>query len=80
MIDRYVFIKLDQEHATLAGRSEVVDETRTKLANLPGVVGLTVGTPADMVTPSSLMRRVSSAPSPILDPGNTNLAPVIGQA
>ena len=39
----------------------------------------TVGTPADRVTLSSLMSAARVAPSPILLPGNTSLAPVIGQ-
>ncbi len=47
MIERYVFIKLKGAHATSTGRAEVVKETTAKLPNLPGVLGVTVGTPAD---------------------------------
>jgi len=47
MIDRYVFVKLTDDYATLAGRDEVVKHTHNVLRGLPGVVALTVGTPAD---------------------------------
>ncbi len=47
MIERYVFIKLKDAHATPTGRAELVEETKAKLPGLPGVLGVTVGTPAD---------------------------------
>ena len=47
MIERYVFIRLDEQHATQQGRAEVVTRTREVLPKLPGVVSVTVGTPAD---------------------------------
>ena len=40
----------------------------------------TVGTPADMVTPSSLINVANVGPSPILLPGITIFAPATGQA
>lgn len=47
MIERYVFVRLQKEYSTDAGRAEVVARTRTDLAALPGVLSVTVGTPAD---------------------------------
>lgn len=47
MIERYIFIRLDDQHATDQGRAEVVARTREVLPALPGVVSATVGTPAD---------------------------------
>ena len=47
MIERYVFLKLDDSHATAQGRATVAAETRQRLADLPGVRGLRVGLPAD---------------------------------
>jgi hypothetical protein len=47
MIERYVFIKLRDEHATDAGRAEVVAEAERLFPGLPGVVSVRVGLPAD---------------------------------
>jgi len=46
MIERYVFVKLKNAHATPAGKAELVEETKAKLPGLPGVLGVTIGTPA----------------------------------
>lgn len=43
MIDRYYFVKLRDEHATDAGRAEVIARCRAALAGVP----LTAGVPAD---------------------------------
>jgi len=47
MVERYVFIKLNSEHATAAGRREVIDRTFADLRGVPGLVKLIVGEPAD---------------------------------
>lgn len=47
MIDRYVFVKLEDEYANGAARAEIAAHSRQALAALPGVVRVTVGTPAD---------------------------------
>lgn len=47
MVERYVFIKLDDEHATDEGRAEVAEHARRALRNLDGVTAVTVGVPAD---------------------------------
>jgi hypothetical protein len=47
MIERYVFIRLEDPHATPAGRAAVVAETLRVLPALPGVLSVAVGTPAD---------------------------------
>jgi hypothetical protein len=47
MIDRYVFVKLTDAHASATGRAEIAAHTRAALAGVPGVERLTVGTPAD---------------------------------
>jgi hypothetical protein len=46
VIERYVFVKLRPEHATLAGRAEVCARAR-ELAEIPGVCGVVAGMPAD---------------------------------
>ena len=46
MIERYVFVRLKPEHATEHGRAEVRARSLA-LASVPGVLGLSVGTPAD---------------------------------
>lgn len=46
MIERYVYIKLTDEHATEEGRSAVAAKTLELIPQIPGVVGTTVGTPA----------------------------------
>lgn len=48
MIERFAFVKLAPEHATDAIRRALVREARDTLRPLPGVVGLTVGVPADV--------------------------------
>ncbi|RMH36529.1 MAG: Dabb family protein [Deltaproteobacteria bacterium] len=53
MIERYVFIKLSDAHATDAGRAEVIAKTRDALAAIPGVQGVTVGAPADEASRAS---------------------------
>lgn len=47
MIDRYCFVRLADAHATALGRAEAVAVVRRDLARVPGLVRLTVGTPAD---------------------------------
>lgn len=47
MVQRYVFIKLDDAHATDTGRSEVAARARETLARVDGVTAVTVGVPAD---------------------------------
>ena len=46
MVERYVFIKLRQEHASDAGRSEVAERSLA-LASIAGVTSVRVGWPAD---------------------------------
>jgi hypothetical protein len=46
VVERYVFVRLKPEHATEHGRHELRARA-TALAKLPGVIALTVGTPAD---------------------------------
>lgn len=46
-IERYVFIKMVDEHASPEGREEVAAEAERVIASLPGVRELRVGTPAD---------------------------------
>jgi hypothetical protein len=47
MIERYVFIKLTDDHSTPEGRRAVIDHTRATLPDVPGTAGVTVGAPAD---------------------------------
>jgi hypothetical protein len=47
MIDRYGFVRLAPEHATPEGRAEALTHIRTVLRDLPGMLRLTTGTPAD---------------------------------
>ena len=46
MIERYVFVKLKPQHATDATRAQIRARSHD-LANVPGVRGVVVGTPAD---------------------------------
>jgi hypothetical protein len=46
MVERYVFVKLKPEHATLQGRAEVRAQSK-RLALVPGVRALVIGEPAD---------------------------------
>ena len=47
MIERHVLVKLTDDYASDAGRAEVLAETQAKLSAIPGVIGLSLGTPAD---------------------------------
>lgn len=46
MIERYVFVKLKKEHATEEARAAIRARSR-ELAEVPGVLSLHVGAPAD---------------------------------
>ena len=46
MIERHVYLKLNDEHSTDAGRAEVVQRSRG-LSEIPGVTDVTLGVPAD---------------------------------
>lgn len=47
MIERVVLIKLSDQEANTVGREKVVNHARRVLPTIPGVLSLTVGTPAD---------------------------------
>src|SRR5262245_23001328 len=47
MIERFAFVKLAPEHATDAARRALAREAFETLRPLPGVLGMTVGLPAD---------------------------------
>ncbi len=47
MIERYVFIKLKDEHSSREARQEVIEHSRAVLPKVPGVVAVRVGEPAD---------------------------------
>ena len=47
MIERFAFVKLAPEHATAAERRALADQALETLRQLPGVLALTVGLPAD---------------------------------
>lgn len=47
MIERYVYLRFTEEHQTDASRAEAVAKCRELLPQVPGVVGATVGVPAD---------------------------------
>ncbi len=47
MIERYVFIRLIDEHATDEGRRAVIEHTQRVLPAIPGVTGVQMSTPAD---------------------------------
>lgn len=53
MIERHVYIKLEDAHAHKEGRAAVVEETLRVLPALPGVMAVSVGTPADPRSESS---------------------------
>ena len=47
MIDRFTFVRLAPGHATMVGRADIVERLRHALPELPGLVRLSMGTPAD---------------------------------
>lgn len=47
MIDRFAFVRLQPEHATLVGRADAASRVRAALGDLPGLLRLSLGTPAD---------------------------------
>jgi len=47
MIERFAFVKLVPEHATDAERQSLARQAVDTLRALPGVLSMTVGTPAD---------------------------------
>lgn len=47
MIDRYCFVRLAEEHATDEGRDAALEAVRAGLHDVPGLVRLTTGIPAD---------------------------------
>ena len=47
MIERHVYVKLNDEHATDESRAQAVERSR-ELASIPGVLSVSVGTPADL--------------------------------
>ncbi len=66
MIDRFAFVRLASAHATLVGRADTVARIRTALAELPGLLRLTLGTPADASADKwdlALVARFTDLPS-----------------
>lgn len=47
MIDRFAFVRLGPPHNTVVGRADTVARIRVALADLPGLVRLSLGVPAD---------------------------------
>jgi hypothetical protein len=47
VIDRYCFVRLAEEHATDEGREAAIAAVREGLRDVPGLVRLTTGVPAD---------------------------------
>ena len=47
MIDRFAFVRLGPPHNTVVGRADTLARVRIALADLPGLVRLSLGTPAD---------------------------------
>ncbi|MDG2303182.1 MAG: Dabb family protein [Candidatus Binatia bacterium] len=47
MIERHHYFRLKEPHGTPEGRADIAERTMTALAPLPGVLGVTVATPAD---------------------------------
>ena len=47
MVERYVFVKLKEEHANPEGRKEVIDRTLSDLKGIAGLKKIIVGAPAD---------------------------------
>lgn len=46
MIDRFAFVRLSSPHATMVGRADTIARIRIALADLDGLVRLSLGTPA----------------------------------
>ncbi len=53
MVERHVYIKLTAEHASPAGRASAAAEIRGVFPQIPGVLAVTVGTPADDASAAS---------------------------
>jgi hypothetical protein len=47
MIERIVLIKLTEEHTTASARAVIAEESRRRLGDVLGPIGVTVATPAD---------------------------------
>lgn len=47
MVERYVFLKLEEKHASPAGRAAICAEVERVYPDLPGVRAVRVGVPAD---------------------------------
>ena len=47
MIDRFAFVRLNPTHATKVGRADALARVRIALADLPGLIRLSLGTPSD---------------------------------
>lgn len=47
MIDRFAFVRLSPTHATKVGRVDALARVKSALADLPGLVRLSLGTPSD---------------------------------
>ena len=47
MIDRFAFVRLNPTHATKVGRADALARVRLALADLPGLIRLSLGTPSD---------------------------------
>ena len=47
MIERYVFLKFEEDFSNEKSRAEVIEESLKVLPGLPGVRSLTLGVPAD---------------------------------
>lgn len=47
MIERYVYLKFKDEHANDASRREAAQACRELIAQVPGVLSVTAGIPAD---------------------------------
>ncbi len=53
MVERHVYIKLTAEHASPAGRTAAAAEIRGVFPQIPGVLAVTVGIPADDASAAS---------------------------
>jgi|JI10StandDraft_1071094.scaffolds.fasta_scaffold12753_10 hypothetical protein len=47
MIDRFAFVRLAPAHATMVGRVDTLNRIRSAFLDMPGLIRLSVGTPAD---------------------------------